>query len=142
MSLLLPDRTELENQRLHERAEAKKDFAFETTLASRSYAGWLTQLRESSDYRVSIVFLWLPVVELAIERVETRVRIGGHSIPEVTIRRRFERGIENFFELYLPVANSWRVFNSSEYPPEEIARYTEESGRLVFDHQTWNQIKR
>jgi predicted ABC-type ATPase len=127
--------------RLHELAEAKKDFAFETTLASRFYAGWLRQLKELSNYRVSIVFLWLPVVELAIERVATRVRLGGHAIPEATIRRRFERGIGNFFELYLPVANSWRVFNSSQYPPTEIARYTEASGHQIFDQETWNQIK-
>jgi len=127
--------------RLHELAEARKDFAFETTLASRFYAGWLKQL-QAQGYRVSIIFLWLPVVELAIKRVETRVQSGGHSIPEETIRRRFDRGLRNLFALYLQVANSWRVFNSSQYPPQEIARYTEDSGMLIFEDQTWNQIKR
>ena len=127
--------------RLHKLAEARKDFAFETTLASRFYAGWLKQL-QAQGYRVSIIFLWLPVVELAIKRVETRVRSGGHSIPEETIRRRFDRGLRNLFKLYLQVANSWRVFNSSQYPPQEIARYTEDSGMLIFEDQTWNQIKR
>jgi predicted ABC-type ATPase len=127
--------------RLHELADQGKDFAFETTLASRFYANWLGQLKKRG-YRVNLLFLWLPVVELAIERVETRVRLGGHSIPAETIRRRFGRGIENLFSLYIPVANSWRVFNSSQYPPREIARYTEESGALIFDQQIWNQIKR
>lgn len=66
--------------RLYELANAKKDFAFETTLASRFYAGWLKQLQESSGYRMSIVFLWLREVEPAIARVEARIELGGHAI--------------------------------------------------------------
>lgn len=81
--------------RLHELAEAGRDFAFETTLASRFYASWLKQLQEKG-YRVSLVFLWLRSVEIAIERVRARVRLGGHSIPEETIRRRYEHGTRNF----------------------------------------------
>jgi predicted ABC-type ATPase len=78
--------------RLHDLAEVEKDFAFETTLASRTYARWLSELKETSGYRVSVIFLWLRDVELAIARVAARVELGGHSIPEETIRRRFERG--------------------------------------------------
>src|SRR5262245_53051184 len=91
--------------RLHELASESRDFAFETTLASRFYSGWLREL-QIEGYRVSLIFLWLPVVDLAIERVQARVRLGGHSIPEETIRRRFDRGIKNLFEMYLPVANA------------------------------------
>lgn len=125
--------------RLHELADEGKDFAFETTLASRFYAGWLKELN-AAGYRVSIVFLWLPNVALAIERVNARVRLGGHSIPEETIRRRFDRGIKNFFELYLPVADAWRVFDASQNPPQELARYTESKGETVLDSTIWEQI--
>lgn len=90
--------------RLRELAAAEKNFAFETTLATRFYAAWLRGLQTKSDYRVSIVFLWLRNVDLAIARVAARVKIGGHSIPEETIRRRYERSMMNFFELYRPVA--------------------------------------
>lgn len=127
--------------RLHELASDGKDFAFETTLASRSYAGWLKELK-SDGYRVSVVFLWLRNVELAIERVNERVRLGGHSIPEETIRRRFDRGIKNFFELYLPVADAWRVFNAASEDPIELARYTEDAGEIVFDPDLWAKMKR
>lgn len=102
--------------RLHELAEEGKSFAFETTLASRSYAGWLRGLRDNRAYRVSIVFLWLRSVDMAIARVAARVNVGGHSIPEETIRRRFERGVGNFFDLYQRVANSWRFFNAGTEP--------------------------
>ena len=128
--------------RLKELADAKKDFSFETTLASRCYAGWLKQLQANADYRVSIVFLWLRRVELAIERVNARVRLGGHSIPEDTIRRRYERGTRNFFELYQPIANSWRFFNSGTTPATEIARYNENDGETIFQSDLWNEIKK
>lgn len=126
--------------RLHELAEEKKSFAFETTLASRSYAGWLRELKENSDYRVSLVFLWLRSVDLAIARVGARVKLGGHSIPEDTIRRRFDRGTKNFFELYVPVADSWRFFNAGTTPATEIARYTQKDGEKVFDSGLWKVI--
>jgi len=125
--------------RLHELASEGKDFAFETTLASRFYAGWIEKLR-SNGYRASLVFLWLDSVDLAIERVEARVRVGGHSIPEETIRRRFERGLKNLFKLYLPVMDSWKVFDAKGPIPKEIARLTRE-GEIISDSELWNQIK-
>jgi predicted ABC-type ATPase len=127
--------------RLHELASEGKDFAFETTMASRFYASWLKRLKDE-DYRISIVFLWLSNVDLAIERVRARVRLGGHSIPEETIRRRFDRGIRNFFELYLPIADAWRVFNAASKKPVEIATYNEDEGMVVFDSYLWDQIRK
>lgn len=126
--------------RLHDLASDRKDFAFETTLASRFYANWLTEL-QAQNYRVSLIFLWLNGVELAIERVNARVRLGGHSIPEETIYRRFERGVKNLFAIYLPIANAWRVFDASPKTPLEIARYTEEDGQTIFLAFLWEQIK-
>ncbi len=127
--------------RLRELAGEGKSFAFETTLATRFYARWLNDLR-GSGYQVSLVYLWLENVDIAIERVSARVRAGGHSIPEATIRRRYDRGINNLFELYLPVTNSWRVFHASPIIPKEIARFDEIGGEVISDQTLWNQIKR
>lgn len=127
--------------RLHELASDGKDFAFETTLASRFYATWLREL-QGYGYRVNLVFLWLNDVALAVERVRARVRAGGHDIPETTIRRRHERGLRNLFELYLPVADSWRIFDASAKMPKEIARYSETEGETIFDEAVWKRIKR
>jgi predicted ABC-type ATPase len=128
-------------RRLHDLAEQHIDFAFETTLATRSYA------RRIRDWKirgcqVSLVFLWLENVDIAIKRVAARVNAGGHSIPEPTIRRRYERGLKNLFELYLSLTNSWRVFHASPIIPKEIARYDEPGGEVIFDHDLWRQIKR
>jgi len=73
-------------RRLHELSEQSQSFAFETTLAARSYAPWIKRLR-SSGYEMHLLFICLRSVELAIERVAERVRRGGHIIPEPEIRR-------------------------------------------------------
>jgi predicted ABC-type ATPase len=96
--------------RLRDLAKRRKSFAFETTLASRFYAPWMKRLRESG-YKFHLVFLWLSSIELAIERVEERVRSGGHSIPDEVIRRRYDRGITNFFNLYQPLADTWAAYD-------------------------------
>ena len=86
--------------------EPRKDFGFETTLASRTFAPWIRSLVEDG-YEFRLAFLWVPNVDMAIERVRSRVRAGGHGVPEETIRRRFEAGLHNFFELYRPLAATW-----------------------------------
>ncbi len=126
--------------RLQDLAEAGKDFSFETTLASRFYAGWLAKLQKK-EFRVSLIFLWLDDVGLAIERVRERVRAGGHDIPEETIRRRYERGLRNLFDLYMPVVNVWSVRDTSVSGSREIARYTEDGGEVIFDAERWRTIR-
>lgn len=124
--------------RLDELAAENEDFAFEITLASRSYARRLRELQEKGY----LIFLWLRDVEYAIERVKTRVKLGGHDIAEETIRRRFERGRKNFFELYVSIANAWRVFDAAPKKPKEIARYTDVGGETVFENEIWKLIKK
>jgi len=126
--------------RLHDLAAEEKDFAFETTLASRFYAGWLKDLLDRG-YQISLVFLWLENVDIAIQRVAARVEAGGHSIPEETVRRRYERVIKNLFDLYLPITNSWRIFHASPIIPKEIARFDGPNGETVFDEVLWQKLK-
>lgn len=78
-------------RRLNDLASQTRDFAFETTLATRFYSGWLQSLR-SNGYNIHLVFLWLKSAELAIERVRERVLSGGHDVPVETIIRRYKRG--------------------------------------------------
>ncbi|MBL9001082.1 MAG: AAA family ATPase [Phycisphaerae bacterium] len=107
--------------RLHELAAERADFAFETTMSSRTFAPWLAGLR-SSGYMIHIVFMWLRSPELALRRVRRRVREGGHDVPEGVIRRRYTRGARNFVRLYLPLADSWRVYdNSATANPQLVA---------------------
>jgi len=50
-------------------------------------------------------------------RVAQRVAQGGHDIPEDVIRRRFERGLDNFDRLYRPLADAWQRYDASVWPP-------------------------
>src|SRR5712664_2254656 len=69
-------------------------FAFDSALATRSYAPWISRLAQEG-YEFHLLFLWLNTVELAIQRVAERVRNGGHSVSDNIIRRRYRRGLEN-----------------------------------------------
>lgn len=126
-------------ERLAELAESRKNFAFETTLASRSYAKRLAAL-QASCYHFHLVYLWLKSAELAIERVRERVRSGGHDIPEDTVKRRYERGRHNFNSLYQPLADSWQIFDASGQTPQKIAFGGKMSGEKVFDKDLWGKI--
>lgn len=129
-------------RRLRELAGLRADFAFETTLASRSFVPWLAKLR-ASGYRIHILFLWLPSADFAVQRVADRVQMGGHNVPEEQIRRRYAAGLRNFSKLYQPLAATWRMYdNSGGAPPRLIARGRGGKVTAVDDRRTWAQITR
>jgi predicted ABC-type ATPase len=117
--------------RIMELAKARQEFGLETTLAGRGYVKLITDLKHSG-YHVALFFLWLPSADMAVARVANRVRQGGHDIPETTIRRRFEAGLQNFFRLYAPVVDSWHVYDGSRLPPTCFGSMTDGS---VHVHQ-------
>lgn len=77
--------------RIRELLKAKVDFAFETTLSTRSYRSLIKEAKKGG-YTISLIFFWLESVGLAKERVNDRVRKGGHNIPDDIIERRYIRG--------------------------------------------------
>ncbi len=97
-------------------AAARTSFAFESTLSGLGHAERLRALR-SAGYRIEIIFLRLPSAEVALARVATRVRHGGHDVPEADIRRRFLRGWENFQNTYRVLAHVWSVYDNSSGKP-------------------------
>jgi predicted ABC-type ATPase len=99
-------------KRLRELAGQRESFAFESTLASRSYAPWISEL-QSQGYTFHLLFLWVRSPDISVERVKERVRLGGHDVPAETIRRRYHRGVRNFLELYQELANTWVVYDNS-----------------------------
>jgi predicted ABC-type ATPase len=127
--------------RLRELAERGETFAFETTLAGRAYVH-LIRNAVDAGYGFDLLYLWLASPELAVSRVEDRVRRGGHAIPEQTVRRRYHRGLRNFFELYRPLSRRWRVYDNSSFgPPVLIASGSGSEVRRVEDSATWTRIK-
>ena len=113
---------------IHSLGNRGQDFGFETTLSGKSYLRLLEELKQKKGYNIHLFFLWISSVKLALERIELRVQQGGHDIPEAVVRRRFNKGISNFFQFYRPVVDRWIIFNNSEDVPGVIA--FEESGKL------------
>ncbi len=127
--------------RLKELAARQVDFAFKTTLASRSFVPWIAELMHAG-YRFHLVFLWLSSPDLAVARVADRVRMGGHNVPEPVIRRRYRAGLRNFFALYRPLASTWEMVDNSDMRVVRlIARGRGIVADLVGDAKTWHRIQ-
>lgn len=125
--------------RIHTLADEKADFAFETTLASRSFATWIPELKKQA-YQFHLVFLWLKTVDLAIFRVRERIKAGGHSVPEQTIKRRYFAGLKNFFNLYTPLADSWQFYDNSDANLFLIASKNYKNEPIIKDVELWQQL--
>jgi len=106
-------------QTIFDLARRGESFAFETTLAGRSYLGHIPHWR-ASGYHVTLFYLKLPSPEMAIARVEERVSQGGHNVPEAVIRRRFAAGWKNFEELYRNAVDAWGVYDNASRRPKLI----------------------
>lgn len=115
------------------------DFAFETTLFGKSYAGLLKELK-SQGYSIHLFFLWIPSTGLAIARIKNRVLEGGHNVPSLDVKRRFSRSINNFFKLYERFLDSWILFDNSKIKPALIAK--KRNGSLeIFDNDLFITIR-
>jgi predicted ABC-type ATPase len=119
--------------------EQGADFAFESTLASRSFSPWL-RARQSEGFGIHLIYFWLSSPELALARVELRVQAGGHSIPEEDVRRRYQRSRRNFFEIYSPVADTWQVYDNSGTKPSLLAFGGKGANKKIVHEELWGQF--
>jgi predicted ABC-type ATPase len=125
--------------RIHYLAEQNEDFAFETTLASRSFAPWIKKLKKKG-YLFHLEFLWLENADLAVSRVQERIKIGGHFVPEATIRRRYASGLKNFFNLYESIADSWRLYNNSNMNHIIPIALKQNNQLEIYDDSIWQTL--
>lgn len=127
--------------RMDELSSRGRDFAFETTLASRTFAPWLKEL-QGKGYAFHLVYLWLPSAEVALARVAERVKRGGHAVDEQTVRRRYERSLDNFFNIYSSFANAWVLMdNSNPSRPRVIARRSLGRSVKAVNAKLWNELQ-
>ena len=128
-------------ERIHYLAKKGVDFAFETTLASRTFAPWINDLRKTG-YDFHLVFLWLPMRILLLPALLSESAWGGHNVPEETIRRRYHTGIRNFFRLYRPLSDTWFFYDNSGVGNPRLLAYGEkDKSLLVNDPFLWHNIK-
>lgn len=116
------------------------DFAVETTLSSKHYANIIKKAK-NSGYSVSLIFLWLESSEAAKERVRKRVEKGGHSIPPEVIKRRYTRGLYNFFNVFVSLCDNWILFDNNGLEPLIIASGETEMEIEQEDKSLFEKIK-
>ncbi|TDN90404.1 putative ABC-type ATPase [Salegentibacter sp. 24] len=127
-------------QRIKYLINSEQDFAFETTLATRSYKNFVIDAQKRG-FSVTLLFFWLSSEDLAIKRVETRVREGGHNIPENVIRRRYKNGLKNFFSIFKEVVDDWMFIDNSGEPYQVIAEGAGEDEE-INNSEIWNKLNK
>ena len=128
-------------KRIRALAEQNLNFAFETTLASRSYARLIKGL-QGVGYEFHLIYVWLSSADLAVQRVRERVRTGGHDVPEEVIRRRYVKGVRNFFTVYSGLADTWGIYdNSSQGDPAEVAIKNKNAPPEIIREDLWQRLR-
>ena len=113
-------------------------FGLESTISGLTYVRILRGAQRRG-YVVKLFYLWLPSAEVAVRRVRERVRKGGHDVPAVDVRRRFERSLTNLARHYLPLVDEWSILDNSGPAPRLIAEGTG-LGAKVMDEQLFAAI--
>jgi len=126
--------------RMRELRDAGESFAFETTLAARTYVPFLKD-SQNLGYLVHLAFISLKTPELAKSRVADRVADGGHDIPPEDIERRFWRGLRNFFDLYQPLANTWSLCDNSGRSIVVIACSRAGGEPMIRDRKRYEELR-
>lgn len=126
--------------RISELLRRNESFSIETTLATRSYFRLIEQAHRQG-YDVTLLFFWLRTPEQAIERVAERVSKGGHNIPSDVIRRRYQEGINNLFQIYMPIVDTWVLVNNSMTPRSIIATGGREQQTTILNEVEYKNIE-
>ncbi|NOX87254.1 MAG: zeta toxin [Chlorobi bacterium] len=126
--------------RINELLQKKETFAFETTLASKIFIEFIERAQKQ-EYETVLLFLMLNSVELAYERVETRVKEGGHNIPKEIIKRRFYSGLKNFFTNYITIVDKWFLVDNSGEEFQFIAEGTKDE-LIIKNNKVWTALKK
>ena len=126
--------------RIDELLQKGETFAFETTLATKSYKQKI-EWAQANGYEVTLLFFWLDSPNIAKERVAQRVAEGGHNIPLETIERRYYKGIANLFTIYIDMVDICYIFDNSEGRKELIAQKERHKDIVIYNNDKFNLIK-
>ena len=126
--------------RMDELLQKGETFAFETTLATKSYKQKI-EWAQANGYEVTLLFFWLDSPNMAKKRVAQRVSEGGHSIPSQTIERRYHNGIANLFAIYMDMVDICYIFDNSEGRKELIAQKEKHKEMVICNNDKFNLMK-
>ena len=125
--------------RINELLRNKVDFAFETTLSTKSYKQLMVRAK-AEGYKIVLIFFWLESVALARERVRDRVKKGGHNVSVEVIERRYGRGLQNLFS-FVPLVDHWVIWDNSHGQSSIIAEGNRTLAITVHNDDIWERIK-
>lgn len=117
--------------------EKRESFAFETTLAGRSYLRLVRRLH-AQGWRVELIYLALPSMLMSQMRVAERVAHGGHNIPVADIERRFGRSLFNLLQEFSPLVDGCQCFMNSGGVPQLV--FEQRAGSRVVIHDEFFQM--
>lgn len=126
--------------RMDELLQKGETFAFETTLATKSYKQKI-EWAQANGYEVTLLFFWLDSPNIAKKRVAQRVAEGGHNIPLETIERRYYNGIANLFAIYIDMVDICYIFDNSEGERTPIAKKYKGGKEIIYNADLYNQMK-
>lgn len=98
----------------------KRSFVCESTLSGLTMRTLFATARDSG-YTIGLVFLFVDSADVCVARVAERVRAGGHDVPEIDIRRRFDRSVRRFWNLYRELADSWLLLYNGSAVLQDVA---------------------
>jgi predicted ABC-type ATPase len=127
-------------KRISELLQRNESFSIETTLSTRSYFR-LIEKAHTQGYDVTLLYFWLKSPEQAIERVAERVSKGGHNIPKDIIVRRYREGLDNLYNIYMPIVDTWVLVNNAEMPRTIIATGGREQDTIINDNRLYKIIE-
>ena len=98
--------------------KSHKDFTFETVLSTDRNLELLRQAK-TQGYEIHAVFVLTNDPCVNVERVKSRVKTGGHDVPEEKIISRYGKSLRNLSKL-VRVADHTRVVDNSGDEPRLI----------------------
>ncbi len=124
-------------QEIEVRIAKREDFAFETTLAGRTYLRLIERLHHAG-WQVELIYLALPSVEMSKLRVAERVAHGGHNIPQQDIERRFPRSLHNLLNHFSHRADRCICFMNDGVKPVLVFEHNNETRDIL--HEGYYQL--
>ena len=114
-----------------------KSFALETTLSGNLYVKVIEELKKKG-YKTHLVYVFLDNPDMCIERIKTRVKEGGHYIPDKDVRRRYKRSFKNFWDIYKDIVDSWVLYYNG--PERNVLVATGEDKIDIQDETLYNSF--
>lgn len=127
-------------KRIDELLQKEESFSIETTLSTRSYFK-LVETAHQKGYNVTLLYFWLESPEQAIRRVAKRVENGGHDISKDIIIRRYWAGLNNLFDIYMPIVDTWMLVDNSKTPRTIVATGGKNQNTIIENKDCFSKIK-